>query len=312
LVENEKRTTMVEAPTGAPPRCAVVVNPTKVSDAFRDIVTEQLAAGGWAEPLWLETSEEDPGRGMTQQALAAGVDLVIGAGGDGTVRIVADGMAGSGVPMGVVAAGTANLLAHNLDLPLIEADAVEVALARRTRDIDLIKLSVDGGPAERFAVMAGVGVDAVIMDEVDPDLKKKVGAAAYFFAAGKALGRLPMRVEVSLDGGRRHRRKAMVCLIGNVGTLAGNIVLIPDAEAEDGRLDVYVASPHRLTHWLKLVLRVITRRPQRDDQVDNWQGRRVEVHLAESDSYQMDGDVVGECRDLVAEVDPGALRVCVR
>jgi diacylglycerol kinase (ATP) len=275
---------MADAPTGAAPRCAVVVNPIKVSDAFRDIVTERLAAAGWAEPLWLETSEDDPGRGMTQQALAADVDLVIGAGGDGTVRIVADG---------------------------IEADAVDVALARRTCDIDLIKLSVDGGPSERFAVMAGVGVDAVIMDEVNPELKKKVGAAAYFFAAGKALGRLPMRMEISLDRGRRHRRKAMVCLIGNVGTLAGNIVLIPDAEAQDGRLDVYVASPHRFTHWLKLVVRVITRRPQRDDQVDNWQGRRVEVHLAHPDSYQMDGDVAGECRDLVAEVDPGALRVCV-
>ena len=302
---------MADAPTGAAPRCAVVVNPIKVSDAFRDIVTERLAAAGWAEPLWLETSEEDPGRGMTREALDAGVDLVIGAGGDGTVRVVADGMAGSGVPMGVVAAGTANLLARNLDLPLIEADAVDVALARRTRDIDLIKLSVDGGPSERFAVMAGVGVDAVIMDEVNPELKKKVGAAAYFFAAGKALGRLPMRMEISLDRGRRHRRKAMVCLIGNVGTLAGNIVLIPDAQAEDGRLDVYVASPHRFTHWLKLVVRVITRRPQRDDQVDNWQGRRVEVHLAHPDSYQMDGDVAGECRDLVAEVDPGALRVCI-
>ena len=68
---------MADAPTGAAPRCAVVVNPVKVSDAFRDIVTEQLAAGGWAEPLLLESSEDDPGRGITQQALDSGVDLVI-------------------------------------------------------------------------------------------------------------------------------------------------------------------------------------------------------------------------------------------
>ena len=159
--------------------------------------------------------------------------------------------------------------------------------------------------------MAGGGWDAVVMDEVNSASKRKVGAAACSFSAGKWLAGLPMRMEISLDRSRRHRRKAMVCLIGNVGTLAGNIVLIPDAEAEDGRLDVYVASPHRFTHWLKLVVRVITRRPQRDDQVDNWQGRRVEVHLAHPDSYQMDGDVAGECRDLVAEVDPGALRVCI-
>jgi diacylglycerol kinase family enzyme len=103
----------------------------------------------------------------------------------------------------------------------------------------------------------------------------------------------------------------MVCLIGNVGKLPGNIVLIPEADAQDGKLDVYVASPHRLRHWLQLAVRLVTRRRQRDDQVDNWQGRRVEVRLAERDNYQMDGDVVGECRTLAAEVQPGALRVCI-
>ncbi|MFL6026262.1 MAG: diacylglycerol/lipid kinase family protein [Friedmanniella sp.] len=302
---------MTESPSTDRPRAAVVVNPTKVSDTFHSLLVERLAAAGWAEPLWLETSEEDPGRGMTQEALAAGVDLVIGAGGDGTVRIVADGMAGSHVPMGVVAAGTANLLARNLDLPLTEAEALDVALARQTRDIDLIELTIDGGVREHFAVMAGVGVDAVIMDEVNPNLKKAVGPAAYFFAAGKALGRLPKRMEITIDGGRRHRRRAMVCVIGNVGKLPGNLVLIPEAEAQDGKLDVYVASPHRFTHWLRLAVRLVTRRRQRDDQVDNWQGRRVEVRLAERDNYQMDGDVSGECRTLAAEVKPGALRVCI-
>jgi len=302
---------MSASPSSPTRRCALVVNPTKVSDQFRALVEERMAAAGWAEPLWLETTEDDPGRGMTKEALAAGADLVIGAGGDGTIRIVADGMAGSGVPMGVVAAGTANLLARNLELPLTEAEALDVVLAGRTRDIDLVELTVDDGPSEHFAVMAGVGVDAVIMDEVNPTLKKAVGPAAYFLAAGKALGRLPKRMEISVDGGRRHRRRAMICVIGNVGKLPGNLVLLPDADAANGKLDVWVASPHRLTHWLRLAVRLVTRRKQRDDQVDSWQGQRVVVRLARPDSYQMDGDVVGECRTLSAEVRAGALRVCI-
>ncbi|GAA1828145.1 diacylglycerol/lipid kinase family protein [Microlunatus capsulatus] len=292
-------------------RCAVVCNPTKVSDGFRALVTERTEAVGWAPPLWLETSEDDPGRGMTREALAAGVDVVLAAGGDGTIRVVADAMAGSGTTMAVIPAGTGNLLARNLDLPLEEAGALEVALAGRTRAIDLVALAVDGGPEEHFAVMAGVGVDATIMDEVDPALKKKVGPAAYFVAAGKALGRLPIPMEVSVDGGRRHRRRAMTCLIGNVGKLPGGLVLMPDAQADDGRLDVYVASPLRVSHWLKLALRVITRRGQRDDQVDSWQGGRVELTLRRAEAYQLDGDVVGEGRRLVAEVRRGALTVCV-
>ncbi len=301
---------MPDAPN-AGTRCAVVYNPIKISDGFRDLVTERTAAVGWAEPLWLETSEDDPGRAMTREALDAQVDLVMAAGGDGTVRVVADVMAGSGVTMAVLPAGTGNLLARNLELPLDEAGALEVALAGRTRDVDLVELTVDGGRSEHFAVMAGVGVDATIMDEVDPDLKKKVGPAAYFVAAGKALGRLPVPMEISIDGGRRHRRNAMTCLVGNVGKLPGGLVLMPDAEFDDGHLDVYVASPRRVTHWFKLLLRVITRRGQRDDQVDSWQAQRAVVTLRRPESYQLDGDVVGEGRELVAVIRPGALRVCV-
>ena len=99
-------------------RCAVVYNPTKVSDGFRDTLTERLEPAGWTQTLWLETSEDDPGRSMTAEAVAAGVDRVIAAGGDGTVRIVADGLAGSGIVMGLVPAGTGNLLARNLGIPL--------------------------------------------------------------------------------------------------------------------------------------------------------------------------------------------------
>ena len=101
-------------------RCAVIYNPTKVSDKFRAQMEESLQRDGWGNTLWLETSVEDPGRAMTKQAVAEQVDLVIGAGGDGTIRYVADGLAHSGIPLGLVPAGTGNLLARNLDLPLEE------------------------------------------------------------------------------------------------------------------------------------------------------------------------------------------------
>ena len=124
---------------------------------------------------------------MTRKAVSEHVDLVVGAGGDGTVRIVADGLAGTGIPMGLVPAGTANLLAHNFGLSTDETAAIEVAFDGHTRTIDLIKVAVDDQAPEHFAVLAGIGVDAMIMDETDPQLKDKVGSAAYFLAAGKAL-----------------------------------------------------------------------------------------------------------------------------
>jgi diacylglycerol kinase (ATP) len=292
-------------------RCAVIYNPIKVSGKFHALVEDSLQRGGWSNTLWLETSAEDPGRAMTQQAVAEQVDLVIGAGGDGTIRAIADGLAHTGIPLGLVPAGTGNLLARNLDLPLEEADAIEIALDTQQRPIDLVKITVDDRAPEHFAVMAGIGVDAMIMDETNEDLKDKVGSAAYFVAAGKALGRLPVRMTVQLDGNRPVRRHAMVCVIGNVGTLRGNLTLIPGASPDDGLLDLYIASPHQLRHWVKLALRLITRRPKKDDQVDQRTGKNVRIIIDGKDNYQLDGDVVGESTTLFAEIQPGALTICV-
>lgn len=292
-------------------RCAVVFNPTKISDQFRTLMEENLLRRGWTGTLWLETSAEDPGRAMTQQAIAKQADLVVAAGGDGTVRIVADGLAHSGIPMGLIPAGTGNLLARNLDLPLKELNAIEVALDGHTRAIDLVRITVDDRPPEHFAVMAGIGVDAMIMDETDDALKDKVGSAAYFVAAGKALGRLPVRMTVQLDSHRPVRRHAMLCVIGNVGKLRGNLTLIPGASPDDGLLDLYVASPHRFRHWVKLALRLMTRRARKDDQVDHRTGKKVRIQIHGKDNYQLDGDVVGESTTLTAEIQPGALSICL-
>lgn len=292
-------------------RCAVIYNPTKISDKFLILVEEGLQRKGWGNTLWLETSVEDPGGAITRQAVAAQVDLVIAAGGDGTIRYVADGLAHTGIPLGLVPAGTGNLLARNLNLPLEEVEAIEVALGGQVRQVDLVKITVDDRAPEHFAVMAGIGIDAVIMGETDEGLKDKVGSAAYFVAAAKALGRLPVRMTVQLDGSRSIRRHAMLCVIGNVGTLRGNLTLIPGASPDDGLLDLYIASPRRFRHWAKLALRLLTRRPKKDDQVDQHTGKRVRIMINGKDNYQLDGDVVGESTILDAEIQPGALAICV-
>jgi YegS/Rv2252/BmrU family lipid kinase len=296
---------------GSERRCAVIFNPVKISDGFRDAMASRVAAARWTDPVWLPTTEEDPGRSMAATAVSEQFDLVVAAGGDGTVRVVADGLANSGIPMGIVPSGTANLLARNLGVPMAEADAIEVVLSGRNRTIDLIKLSIDGREPEHFAVMAGMGIDAMTMDETRPELKDKIGTAAYFVAAARALGRLPVAMRIQVDNRRPHRRHAMICVVGNVGQLPGNITLIPGAEPDDGQLDVYVASPHRLTQWIRVFARLVTRRSNGDDRVDQWRGRRVEVRLDEPDNYQLDGDVVGELRRLVAEIQPQALTVRV-
>jgi diacylglycerol kinase (ATP) len=114
---------------------------------------------------------------------------------------------------------------------------------------------------------------------------------------------------VQLDDNRPVKRDAMLCVVGNVGKLQGNLTLSLGARPDDGVLDLYIASPRRFRHWIKLALRLIANRPKRDDQVDQHSGRRVEISIDGKDNYWLDGDVGGESTTLTAEIQPGALTV---
>jgi len=297
--------------SGGQRRAAIVINATKIDDDLEQLLRRRFGENGWTDPLWLETTPDDPGRAMTARAVEEQVDLVVAAGGDGTVRVVLSGLAGSGIPCALLPAGTVNLLARNLGLPLEFEEAVEVALGDRDQPIDLIKITADDGEPEHFAVMAGIGLDAVIMEEADFDLKKKVGPAAYAVAAAKSLGRRPLRTRITIDGRHPVRRRSSLCVIGNVGEVPGLVSLIPEAKLDDGLLDVFVASPRRIRDWIVATVKVLLRRHNEAAVIDHWTGRRVTVEVAGPEAYQLDGDTEGEATRLVAEVvrDAVAIRV---
>ncbi|HEX3196834.1 MAG TPA: diacylglycerol kinase family protein [Propionibacteriaceae bacterium] len=294
-------------------RAAVIFNPAKVTDwiTFRRHVDYELKSRGWERALWLETTTEDPGRAMTEQAVREGVDLVLGAGGDGTIRVICSGLAHTGIPFGLIPAGTGNLLARNIGIPLDEVAALGVAFDGVDKAIDLVRLTVDDKPPDHFAVMAGIGLDAVIMEGADPKMKKAVGSAAYFVSAARNANHPAMHATISVDDDPPIRRRAHVIVVGNVGFLLANIQLIPGARADDGILDVLVASPRTLRDWVRLTTRVLARRRQPDDQLDRLKGRRVTITVEERDRVQLDGDTVGECNTLTAEVVPAALHLRV-
>src|ERR1700689_5235911 len=199
-------------------RAAVVVNPTKLDDyeAFRKSVVRAMDDRGWGEPLWQETTPEDPGRGQAEKAVSAAVDLLIACGGNGTVTACAEGLAGTGVPLAVIPLGTGNLLARNINLPMGLDDALEVALTGEQQPIDAGRVN-----GKLFVVMAGLGLDARMLDGTSEPLKKRLGWFAYALTAVRHLSDRPMRLTVSADGGPRRRLRASAVIIGNVGWLQG-------------------------------------------------------------------------------------------
>jgi diacylglycerol kinase family enzyme len=284
-------------------RAAVVLNPVKLDDgeAFRKSVRQAMDDHGWDEPLWLETTPEDPGRGQASSAVAAGVGLVIACGGDGTVTACAEGVAGTGVPLAVIAMGTGNLLARNLGLPLDLDEALAVALGGEQHPVDAGRVN-----GKLFVVMAGLGLDARMLSGASDPLKKRLGWLAYAIAAVRHLGDRPVRVAVSADGGESRRMRAHTLIAANVGTLQGGLPLLPDARPDDGKLDAVVLIAGGLTGWLAAAANIVLRRPARGG-VCRTQFTELQVRLDQEQLWELDGEVMGSARQLTVVAQPGAL-----
>jgi diacylglycerol kinase family enzyme len=289
------------------PRSAVVFNPVKVGDLdlLRRTVSEGLATVGWPDPVWLETTPEDPGRGQAAKAVADGAELVFVCGGDGTVMAVVTALAGSDVALAVLPAGTGNLLAANLGLGADAATGVEVAIEGGRKRIDV------GAVGDQcFAVMAGMGFDAQMLEGTSDTAKKHIGWLAYVGGAAKHLRDRPMRVRIVLDGGPPMPRRPRSVIVGNVGRLQGGVRLLSEAKPDDGKLDVAVLSPRNLRHWAELGWAVVRRR-KRVPLMETYAAERVEIFSNRAQPRQLDGDLIAPGKSMKIQVRRRALLLCV-
>jgi YegS/Rv2252/BmrU family lipid kinase len=286
---------------------AVIFNPAtgggETADRKRD--TEQALQGAGLDVLWLETTREDPGQGLTRGAVEQGVDLVIAQGGDGTVMACVTGLAGTDVPLAVLPGGTGNLLATNFDIPSDLEDAVQIAL-----EGDRVRLDVAAMDDDRFVVMGGIGFDAAMLRDADPNLKEHLGAVAYLLSGLRNLRRRRSRYRLRLDDRPPIDRVGQGVLIGNLGRLQGGLPIMPDARPDDGLLDVAVLETRTVLDWLTLAVRVLLRR-RKDPQLELFQARRVEVSCDRPQPVERDGDLAGARDHLLVEVVPAALTLCV-
>lgn len=336
----------------------IVWNPSKVTEQnLRGAVNE--AATGADSPianstdaLWFETTPEDAGQEATGRALDAGCTLVIAAGGDGTVRAVAERLGETGSPaadLGIVPLGTGNLLARNLGIPLGKpARALTRALTGEAAPLDLGRVTftdADGHEeSQGFVVMIGFGIDAQMIVETDDDLKAKAGWLAYIESLGRAAeGTDVVDFEIAVDDAVATQDRAHTMLVGNCGTLQGGFTLLPDAEPDDGELDLLVLSADTAADWLdtlrnftwnsglrhvvegtrdaikSFAARALPGTTHEDsdtaagaessESAAHLRAKRVAVSLAEPLEFEVDGDNVGAVTGFAVEILPSALRV---
>ena len=305
----------------APKRlAAIIVNPTKFDNiaAVQAQVVKGCMAAGWDRPLWVETTAQDPGAGQARQAVEDGATLICPLGGDGTVRAVASALVGTETPLGLLPGGTGNLLARNLGLPVDNLDdALKVALTGQNKRVDVGRLTVDhSGEDENveehiFLIMAGLGFDAAIMADAPERLKNTVGPLAYTFSAAKNLRGPQFKVSIKIDDDAEFSRRTRTVVIGNCGKLTGGLVLMPEAQVDDGWLDAVILSPAGVVGWVAVAGRLISKKRKGHKRVDHHRLKSAAIRSDRPQEVQIDGDTIGQARALSVTVDPLALVVRV-
>ena len=191
---------------------AVIAHRKKSLGGGLDELRRLLADEGVGKLLWYEVPKSKKAPKQVRKALKEGAELVLVWGGDGMVQRCVDALAGSGVTVGVIPAGTANLFAQNLGIPEDLPEAVRIAFHGESRKLDLGMVN-----GEHFAVMAGVGFDAEMIKDADRGLKDKLGRAAYVWTGLRHVRGELVRMEVKIDGVKWFEGEASCLLLGNVG-----------------------------------------------------------------------------------------------
>lgn len=310
---------------------AVIYNPIKVDlDAIKNAVATEEEAAGWGATEFFPTSVDDPGQGAAQQALDAGADVVIVAGGDGTVRAVAEIVHDSSASLALLPSGTGNLLARNLELTLDDLEhSIHTAFTgvKRPVDVGLIEIRHGDGSLTKhaFLVMAGLGLDAQMLANTDEELKKKVGWLAYVGAIVKALRNgSELRTRYRLDDGRTKSVRAHTIIIGNCGSLQANVLLLPDAALDDGFFDIAVMRPDGFFGWVQVGFKVfwengVLRRSRLGNKfatkevraLSYVKAKQITMRLSRPEEIELDGDGLGDATAIKATVKPAGLHVLV-
>jgi diacylglycerol kinase family enzyme len=292
------------------PVVAFIINGTLTAAGhrFQGLCQAAADAAGWKAEFLITQKAEDGTESARSTALA-GADIVVAVGGDGTVRCCAEGMIGTGVPMGIVPTGTANLLARTLGIPVHHPRAaLRVALraagAGVVRDKKIDLALADGIP---FTAMAGMGLDAAVV--AGTHLKHQLGWLAYAVSGAAHLAVPPATFTIRLDDRPPITRVARCVVAGNSGLLPGGFSLLPAARLDDGFLDVGILAPVGALGWAQVATRVLVRSSHDDRQLERFRARRVEVTANRPLPREVDGEVLFKGRSLSMELRSRVLLV---
>ena len=265
-----------------------------------------LARHGVNDARWEEVRKSKQVPDRVRSLVDEGVDLLFTWGGDGTVQRTIDAVAGDPVTLAILPAGTANLFATNLGLPADIEECVRIGLhgERRTLDVGVMN-------GEHFAVMGGIGLDAMMIRDAGAGLKDKVGRIAYLWTGAKNVALKAVKTTIEVDGQPWFEGKASCVLVGNMGEVLGGLSVFPEASPDDGRLDIGVVTADGAWEWARTLGRSVVGDVSSSPFVQSTTGTCFVVGLKKRLPYELDGGDRKETKKLKVAVKPGAITVSV-
>jgi len=244
------------------------------------------------------TTAPGDARRFAQAAVATGYDVIVAAGGDGTVNEVLNGIGDDPdgfqrTRLGVLPLGTVNVFARELKIPLKLEHAWKVLKCGNTTNIDLGRADfLDGGkPQSRyFMQLGGAGLDARAIELVSWKLKKNAGPIAYVVAGLQALAEKQPRITVSADG---KKLEGELALFGNGKFYGGSFHIFPGASLSNGQLDVCVFPRVNVLMLLRLAPGFIARRKLSEHRVCRHRAEKFEVTSDIPAAFELDGEWIG-------------------
>ncbi|MGN6679627.1 MAG: diacylglycerol/lipid kinase family protein [Streptosporangiaceae bacterium] len=285
---------------------AVVAHASKRMGGGLRELREVLAGQGVGEPLWYEVNKSRKAPQYASRAVAQGADLIFVWGGDGMVQRCIDAVAGIDATLAILPAGTANLLATNLNIPHDLTAAVMVGLHGARRELDTGTIN-----GEHFAVMAGTGFDAQMIKGASRRMKRRLGRMAYVYTGTKNLSARGMKAHVKVDGQQFHKGRISCVLVGTVGKLFGGIEVFGAARPDDGVIEVGLVTADNPAQWARTFGRLAAGSPERSPFVKVTRGRKVRIKLNKKVPYELDGGDRKKTKKLRIKVHPASVTICV-
>jgi YegS/Rv2252/BmrU family lipid kinase len=287
---------------------AIIANPTSGSYAHHAAHLEETVAflqdHGWNVALRLTEAAGD-GRRLAREAVNQQAEVVIAAGGDGTINEVIQELAGTETALGVLPIGTVNDWAREIGIPLDVKGARDILVHGRTRHIDLGRVN-----EHYFLLMVGIGLDGAITQKVEQHPLKRLGVVGYLLASIWYGLRYRSFVTSVISNEREHKTSALQIVVGNTQLYGGAIKFTWQAKADDGLLDVVIVRRRGVLGRLLVAVELVLPGKKRMPWITYERSEAIEIQTPEPVAMQIDGDPIGSTPARFTTV-PGALKVVV-